>query len=349
MKNYSILIAIIAAYTQAAFGGMVILPVTDDSTVLEQAPDTNVGGSANPRADDVPGAQREAYFNFDVTNLGDLSGTDILSAVLRLRVTIVDSPGDVEFTQVDSAWTQDTITWNTRPATSTAIAGHSFASGQVGSDVDIDITSLVQGWADGTVTSHGVSMIPVTGGGVAARVASQENPIGMPAQVIVVTQDPPAGGKAYLPKWAPYTNGISGGIAIGATLQLSNVSDEESVDIAISLYRRDGSLVTDDASSTSGLIIDNDAAYQGGTFVSNYNEPTSGATVTFTLEPRENVTIDIGATSINQTHRGHAEISYTFSDGIGSGVALLVDAEVQQYQNGERWTREITVNGGNPF
>ena len=100
-----------------------------------------------------------AYLKF---NLGTLpSGVTVSKATLRLYVDAVAANGSFDVYQLNNSWNESTLTYNNAPALGTsATGGHpvSVTSPSLNQFVVIDITPLVQDWANGSVPNNGVAL-----------------------------------------------------------------------------------------------------------------------------------------------------------------------------------------------
>ena len=123
---------------------------TQDAEVDSSAPDSNTGGStffALTRTGDI----EQAYVQFDnIFGNGSgqipvtVTGDDIVSATLRI-VRDSGSNTPMRAFQIDSDWSESTITWNDQPGGGTLIASNVSNNIQV-----LDVTASLKAWADGT-------------------------------------------------------------------------------------------------------------------------------------------------------------------------------------------------------
>ena len=110
-----------------------------------------------------------AYLKF---NLGTLpSGVTVSKATLRLYVDAISSNGSFDVYRLNNSWSESTLTYNNAPALGTsATGGHpvSITSPSLNQFVVIDITSLVQEWANGSVANNGVALALTSSNGAFA-------------------------------------------------------------------------------------------------------------------------------------------------------------------------------------
>jgi len=111
----------------------------------------------------------KSYIKF---NLGTLpSGVNVSKATLRLFVDQVAAPGSFDVYQLNTSWTESTLTYNNAPALGTSATGNhpiAFTSSTLNQFIVIDITSLVQGWMNGSIANNGVALALTTPGGAVA-------------------------------------------------------------------------------------------------------------------------------------------------------------------------------------
>jgi hypothetical protein len=137
-------------------------PPSDDAYVTTSQPTVNFGSSGFLPVQ----TGTTSYIRF---NLGGLpSNTGIAKATLRLYVDAVAAPGAFDVFQIDNVWSEGGITLSNAPS-----LGRSATSGRsvqvTGSSLSqfllVDITSLAQGWLDGTIPNQGIALALTSGGG----------------------------------------------------------------------------------------------------------------------------------------------------------------------------------------
>ncbi|MEO1258229.1 MAG: DNRLRE domain-containing protein [Bacteroidota bacterium] len=150
------------------------LTATEDVNLFEQSPNNNYGTTSNFQVgayDNSGTRDLHTVMKFDVSGL---SGRTITSAVLNYEVRSTSgAPITIEVHRVNTDWSESTATWNS-PWTS---AGGDFDAATIGSatitssitlgepteTMSIDITSLVQDWADGTYPNYGLILVDPSG------------------------------------------------------------------------------------------------------------------------------------------------------------------------------------------
>ncbi|MCK4315331.1 MAG: DNRLRE domain-containing protein, partial [Anaerolineae bacterium] len=135
-----------------------------DACVMEGRATTNFGSTSDMWAgyDDYlspDGKIVRSLIQFDVSAIP--SGTSIDSAVLRVYlVESWDYPGrtrTVTAYRIGSSWSESSVTWNTRPSCAEAYGSDSVTHGSWGW-YSFDVTNLVSGWVDGSLSNYGVML-----------------------------------------------------------------------------------------------------------------------------------------------------------------------------------------------
>ena len=137
-------------------------PPSADSFVLRSHPHRNYGGwplLAVQQGDN-------SYLQFDLSTLP--ANASIAKASLRLFVDNVTRAGSFDVFEIDSAWTEGSLTYNNAPPLgSSATGGNTVAisSSTVNHFVLVDVTALVQQWVAGTLPNNGVALALTTSNG----------------------------------------------------------------------------------------------------------------------------------------------------------------------------------------
>jgi len=115
---------------------------TEDAHTNEGAGDSNYG--------------TPDYYLFDVSGLPE--GQTIDSAVLHLKVfQKVDSGITGNIYRVTASWAENSITYNSEPSDTGTPESNTIDMTSV-ADCTATITTLVQGWYDGTYNSYGIKV-----------------------------------------------------------------------------------------------------------------------------------------------------------------------------------------------
>jgi hypothetical protein len=106
----------------------------------------------------APGATSYVQFNLS----GIPSGASVSKASLRLYVDTVVKGGSFDVYQMNSAWSKGTLDVSTPPPAlgASATGNHTIAisASSMNQFLLIDITSLAQGWINGTIPNNGVAL-----------------------------------------------------------------------------------------------------------------------------------------------------------------------------------------------
>jgi len=160
-------ILLIVCLTAMAFGQAV---VTDDANTSSLSPTTNFGNSIAI----IVGSGSNAYVKFSFTDLGSaVNGSNISKATLVLYVDAVLTSGTMDVYQVNGSWSEGKITWNNAPTLGTKL----FSAVSVSSMgyLQLDLTSTVQSWLNGTLANNGIALVPTPGSAISISFDSKEN------------------------------------------------------------------------------------------------------------------------------------------------------------------------------
>src|SRR5579859_651421 len=108
----------------------------------------------------------DTYIKFNLATLP--ASASIAKATLRVYVDAVVAGGSFDVYQLNASWAESTLTFNNAPAPGiSATGGHpvAIAASSMNQFVLIDITGLVQGWADGLVANNGIALALTTATG----------------------------------------------------------------------------------------------------------------------------------------------------------------------------------------
>jgi calcineurin-like phosphoesterase family protein/fibronectin type III domain protein len=139
---FTVAVVIAVAVAVPASAATTTFTPTADARVTEGSPSTNFGTSTALRVDGGTDPDVQSYLRFSVSGL---SGT-VQSATLRVWATSPTNNGPSVFT-TPSTWSENTITWNTKPALQGSGVGK-VTNIATSTWAEFDVTSLVTG--DGT-------------------------------------------------------------------------------------------------------------------------------------------------------------------------------------------------------
>ncbi|MGA9567428.1 MAG: DNRLRE domain-containing protein, partial [Candidatus Korobacteraceae bacterium] len=136
-------------------------PPAADTYVASGAPNTNYG--TNTMLAIQPNVYTFIRFNIS----GIPTNATVQKAVLRLFVSAPSAPiaGTFSVYQINTSWSELTLTWNNKPALGSVVGSPvSLGSSSYLNFVEVDITSLVQQWVNGTVVNNGIALVTTTSG-----------------------------------------------------------------------------------------------------------------------------------------------------------------------------------------
>jgi hypothetical protein len=94
------------------------------------------------------------FVQFDISGL---SGS-VSSAMLKVHVLSVVTPGVLDVHGVLGSWSELTLTHNNKPAYGVRADSVAIATGDAGTVVSLDITALAQQWAASPSTAFGIML-----------------------------------------------------------------------------------------------------------------------------------------------------------------------------------------------
>ena len=131
---------------------------SDDAYVNAASATTNFGkaGTLN-----LESGSQTSFIRFDLTAVPTgYTGSQVAKATLKLYVNALTTPGSFNVDLVAGTWNERTITYNLQPAITSTLASSvplNVASRQT--YVEIDVTSTVQAWLNGTEPNDGIALV----------------------------------------------------------------------------------------------------------------------------------------------------------------------------------------------
>lgn len=131
---------------------------SDDAYVNSAAPTTNYGAATTLN---LQSAADTIFIRFDLTAVpAGYTGASIAKATLKLYVNTVTTAGSFNVDLVNGSWTEKTITYNLQPAIGTLIdSSIPLTTASKGTFVEVDITSAVVDWLNGTQPNDGIALV----------------------------------------------------------------------------------------------------------------------------------------------------------------------------------------------
>jgi hypothetical protein len=125
---------------------------------------------------------------------------------------------------------------------------------------------------------------------------------------------------------------------------ISNITDKP-IDVTVTLYDNNGSLITDDGNPNTGRIVISDLL---GILPQSYNDKNSDSTVIFTINPHCSTYFKLGLT--NTTYFGYGDVQWRQSGSITQGLVCTGVSWQTNKDNPDLNGRlPIDVNSGLPF
>jgi hypothetical protein len=184
------LVVLGAALGAGPFAYADTLHVVADTSIRENAPDQE-GGRQPSVTVSRAGSDIHGYVRFDLSPLAGLPlQARIHRALLGIWAAAGADPGTVEVHPVLGPWDEATLTWATAPDLTAPVAQYRVPGGGDLHYVTADVTSVVQGWLDGTMPNEGLALRPGTAG-MRVEIGSKERgSTGHPMELEVVLQGP---------------------------------------------------------------------------------------------------------------------------------------------------------------
>ncbi|WP_129595991.1 DNRLRE domain-containing protein [Anaerophilus nitritogenes] len=122
------------------------------STNYSQAPSLDVGRFTGP------GDAKRALLQFDLSSLvGNIESAYLSLYLYRNEVPSISKPSTIY--QLENSFNQNTVTYNTAPSYSSTAEASIAITNETNKFIQWDITSLVKGWIENTITNNGIILI----------------------------------------------------------------------------------------------------------------------------------------------------------------------------------------------
>ncbi len=160
MKRFHLLLPILCGCLAVMASAQA--PPSADTFVSSANPRNNYGSSISLIVQ--PGTT--TFIRFDLSTLP--ANASVNKATLRLYVDAFARAGSFDVYEVDTAWSESTLTFNTAPPLGPSATGSipiAISSARVNNFVLIDITPLVQHWVDKSITNNGIALALTTATG----------------------------------------------------------------------------------------------------------------------------------------------------------------------------------------
>ena len=144
-------------------------PPLADVLTYSPTPNQNYGSYTSLFVQKGSGAISASYIKFNIATLPP--GATVTKATLRLFVNQVTAPGNFDAYQLNTSWTEGGLTYSNAPALGTSATGNhpvSFSNASVNQFILLDVTSLVEAWANGSLPNNGLALAMTTSSGAVA-------------------------------------------------------------------------------------------------------------------------------------------------------------------------------------
>jgi len=168
----------------AAHAGSYTVTATRDSWINANSTAQNNGTATTLRATNASvSTETRALIGFTLPSIP--SNETITSAVLKVTVTTTGT-STVSVKRINASWTESGVTWANINTSFNATAETTFTPSS--GTKSLDITTLVQGWANGSITNNGVGLTAaLAASGSTAQFASKENATTTSRPQLVIT------------------------------------------------------------------------------------------------------------------------------------------------------------------
>lgn len=151
-------------------GSTTVTIYSNQDTYINQGnPNTNYG-SATPLRVRPPAGERRALYRFDLSSIPP--GSTVLSATAYFYNTRANN-NPVNVHRITNTWTETGATWNNSASAFDPTVITSFTPNPANRYYPANVTSLTQGWVNGTYSNYGLVLIASSGAGE-SRYASRE-------------------------------------------------------------------------------------------------------------------------------------------------------------------------------
>jgi hypothetical protein len=143
-------------------------PVQADTFFSSAAKNTNYGDNVGLKVS----ATQSALVQFDLSTLpAGTEAADVEKASVLLWVNAVSMPGSMRVLAVTSAWSENSVTYNTRPTTAAVLATVTLPATE--HYVVVDVTAQVKSWLANPGSNRGIEFVAV--GTTSFQLDSKEN------------------------------------------------------------------------------------------------------------------------------------------------------------------------------
>lgn len=159
-----------------------------DASIQSTSPTWPFGGNASLMAGTSGASTRQTLFSFDVSAIPP--GSTVTLASVRLRAAPQAGSTTIQVHEVNSPWSEGTVTWSNFGGAYAPAVTTSFSNGGAGfgGPVSFDVTALADAWVNGAAPNNGV-LLEHSGASSAFR--SSETPGIVDRPAVDICYDPP--------------------------------------------------------------------------------------------------------------------------------------------------------------
>ena len=173
LKRISLIPALILALGMSLVRAQA--PPSQDTYVALAKSSTNYGNSSSLA---VQAGGTYSLVKFNLASLPSaVTANQLNRAVLRLYVSGLSSTTtqNLDVLVVNSSWTENKVNYGNAPALGSAVAlGVPVASNALNTFIEVDVTSILQAWMEGSQPNYGLALVPSAGSSIAVSFDSKE-------------------------------------------------------------------------------------------------------------------------------------------------------------------------------
>jgi len=137
------------------------------------------------------GGERHTFLQIDLSTLP--TGVPVSQGSLRVYVSAVADPGPIEIHPVLGPWDEASLSAANAPPIGPSVGSAIVSIADQGDFLTVDITPLVQGWLDGSISNFGIALVPSATDPVRITLDSKETTLTSNGPEVEVTPVGPEG------------------------------------------------------------------------------------------------------------------------------------------------------------
>lgn len=134
---------------------------SQDAYTDSAKPTENFGAAITLGVTNTGNSIQTSYIQFDLSSIpAGYTGSNVAKATLKMYVNTATTGGSFNLDFVNGSWSENKITANLAPALGSTIAASvPLTSSNKNDYINVDITSAVQAWLNGTVPNDGIALV----------------------------------------------------------------------------------------------------------------------------------------------------------------------------------------------